>query len=766
MSTSDQHDSSLAQQTRQRFAVHLARALPDIVGACGQRLTDLLGQTASVQQTQLHRTSWTAFQQHQALFLRQSRHALRCLLEPRPVPAEKPPVSRLELVADGAMDDEIIASHLAMRVVDLCGPDLQALRLRIQHLERRQALQRGDLLRPDVVARLLVEQWRKTQLQQPAWELVHDTVATRLSDHLLEAYRGANAFLIASGVMPEIDMQALIRRSPDQRGARPSPMSSVPPLPLRASPVNDPEALVWPDSSVATVSPFDAGAQPGSNTPPGRARGRARGLLMRLKQLLNDSVGDDLAMLHPVVLSAPLQAALAQHPAPAASHETGVQQPPQTPQTQLHQASHDLRSRTAALKRAVGNPVEKATIEVVALMFQSILAEERIPPSVRLWFARLQMPVLRVALSEPGFFGVLQHPARRLIDRMGSCVMGFESHAGMAALEAEIRRIVELVEQYPDTGRRVFELVLEEFQAFLSAYLSEQGSASRYVSVAQQVEQKEMRVVQFTIELRKQLDGITVCDEVRDFLFRVWVDVLAVASVRYGLQHTETQALRQVAADLLWMASAKPERSDRSRVIQQLPALLQRLRRGMDLLGLAPALQDGHVQRVSSSLAQAFMARTQPVPQERLDQLVQRLASLEEVLPEDGSGDLALDQLSIEMITGVDARHMVVISPAGTPPSPVSPALRAWALGLQLGDWLGLHHNGQLAHVQLAWRSQSGQLCLFGSDSGLCYLMPLRGVAAHLQSGLLVPSENEALTVRATRHALAELEADPQRLLG
>jgi hypothetical protein len=44
-------------------------------------------------------------------------------------------------------------------------------------------------------------------------------------------------------------------------------------------------------------------------------------------------------------------------------------------------------------------------------MFQSILAEERIPAAVRVWYARLQMPVLRVALAEPEFFGSLEHPA-------------------------------------------------------------------------------------------------------------------------------------------------------------------------------------------------------------------------------------------------------------------------------------------------------------------------------------------------------------------
>jgi hypothetical protein len=39
-------------------------------------------------------------------------------------------------------------------------------------------------------------------------------------------------------------------------------------------------------------------------------------------------------------------------------------------------------------------------------------------------------------------------------------------------------------------------------------------------------------------------------------------------------------------------------------------------------------------------------------------------------------------------------------------------------------------------------------------------------LAADLQAGLLVAREEEGLTVRATRDALAKLQANPERLLG
>ena len=46
------------------------------------------------------------------------------------------------------------------------------------------------------------------------------------------------------------------------------------------------------------------------------------------------------------------------------------------------------------------------------------------------------------------------------------------------------------------------------------------------------------------------------------------------------------------------------------------------------------------------------------------------------------------------------------------------------------------------------------------------YATKLARMASYLQAGLLLPQEEEALTVRATRDALAKLEANPERLLG
>jgi hypothetical protein len=89
----------------------------------------------------------------------------------------------------------------------------------------------------------------------------------------------------------------------------------------------------------------------------------------------------------------------------------------------------------------------------------------------------------------------------------------------------------------------------------------------------------------------------------------------------------------------------------------------------------------------------------------------------------------------------------------------------AWAQELQLGSWYTLDHNKQVSQVQFAWCSQRKHLNLFAASSGKSYLIQAGRLAAYLQAGLLLPLEDESLTVRATRDALIKLEANPERLL-
>ena len=809
----------LARRARERFVGEMGRKMGELGTVIKERLTELLEQVSSVREMQDRRDAWTLFQSHGRAWEDGTVAAWKQALTGAALAPAPPRAAALtlELVGDDVMENRILASRMGVAMQDAAGSDHRDLCASILYLEHAKELAAHDVLRPDTLALLLVQQWAIAGLGRDILPLVSEVLQRDLAANTLGASAAANDFLTAAGVTPPDDLRSRVRRTesgalspasrnpasewaevedsdlhapqaqppqprqqqvhqqPHPRHPNPQPAHQQQPYqPLQQQSPAVQSARRGPDTSqplgddAERLQHLADGPMVAAMSPLARARRRAQGVLGQLRRVLTEQASGVFEPTAKQEVSATLVHAINRHrsapdPELMMIGETDMGTLADGGQADVVRAAGVLRERSNELKRQASTNSEKATIEIVALMFQSILAEERIPPSVRVWFARLQLPVLRVALAEPEFFGTLNHPARQLIDRMGSCAMGFDAAAiGGTALEAEIRRVVQVIEQYPETGRRVFQLVYDEFQKFLSKYLTEKGAAQRVVSVAQQIEQKETLAIQYTIELRNMLKDIPVRDEVREFLFKIWAEVLALVAIRKGAQDQETVALKRCAADLVWAASAKPNRADRARVIQSLPQLLQRLRQGMSLLGMASPAQEGHIKRISDTLADAFMSKTEAIPQARIDAMAARLANLEDFVSDESMADMPLDAASIEMMLGIDASSIDVIADAGAKPSD---AMMAWAHELHLGHWFTLDHNQKISQVQFAWRSERKQLHLFASMDGRSYLIQAKRLAAYLQAGLLVPQEQEALTLRATRQALEKLDANPERLL-
>ncbi|WP_370868893.1 DUF1631 family protein [Polaromonas sp.] len=791
VASSTDRNTVLADQARALFTERARRVLPELAKNIGDKLAAMAEQPGSARDVQEQRDALLAFQKSGPVWVQCTISAWSTAqTTPRvAVQSRFSDSSKFELMGNEVMENQILASRLALRLLDFASWELNDLRLRIQHLEAISELHKDDIFRPEVLARHMAEQWTDASLPRDLWMTVQDLIQKTMAERMRDVYHATNEFLVRQGVMAEIDLRPLVRRTPSAITANSAFKGSPEWAPGRTPPAAgvgdgiggaasgmDGFAASAPagdavggraQASRSAGNPvFDETRMQTATTPLARARMRAQGVMGHLKRLLSSQVSgfDDPG---PRQASAPLVDAMAsmQRAQETGAEHTLLADPQGQVYGQAHvdQAMGALRARTGALKQAAATTSEKATIEIVALMFQSILAEDRIPAGIRVWFARLQMPVLRLAISEPEFFGSLQHPARRLIDRMGSCALGFDVTVSGGAMESEIKRIVQVIEQYPETGRRVFQLVYDEFDKFLSRFLSEQGSTARVVSVAQQVEQKETMAIQYTIEMRNMLNDMPVRDGIREFLFKIWAEVLAIAAMKNGPQHPETITLKRAASDLVWAASAKPNRSDRARVIADLPKLLQLLRLGMSMIGLETPEQDRQLKAISDTLADAFMSKTDAIPMERVEVMAKRLANLEEYLSDEDVGDLPLDMDSLVTMIGIDSATVEVITDGGSQPTE---AMRAWARELQLGAWFSLDHNGKVSHVQFAWCSDRKQLHLFAAVDGRNFLIQARRLAAYLQAGLLVPTEEEALTVRATRDALAKLHANPERLLG
>jgi hypothetical protein len=737
--------AGLAYQARRVYTEELVKGLPALINAIAnwalapersstpgmdplalQRLRDVAadlkrngvnwhqGMVAALQQALQFGTGATAFGSHAA-------HS---------------PTAKLSLVDDETIEREITSSRLALAVMDRAGTEFNDLRARVALLEHRDELEANDLLRAHVLARIVFDAWHEAGLADTALRDLQPVLHDEFALLAQEAYHEANSMLVAHKVLAEIDLRPLIRRS---RGGVTTGYSGL---------VSDETRLMTRSGTAVTAQ--------------SAVSENATAVLSRLNRVIERQVPAfaDTSHIGQRTVSPRLAEAIG-------SAQQGVQRRLQGDggghaATVSPALLEELQARKQALKRASDSPVERATIEIVALLFQSILTEERIPSAVRVWFARLQMPVLRVAVGEPDFFATIDHPARRLIDRMGACVMGFEATARAVsdALETEIKRIVQVVEAYPDTGRRVFQTVLTEFERFLENYFKSDAATRKGVSLAQQVEQRETLAIQYTIELRKLLNEVPVQEGVRQFLFQVWADVMAMTAVRTGAQSDATKAMRAAAGDLIWSAGAKVTREERAEVIRKLPPLLKKLREGMESAGVAAARRDELVRSLNESLAAAFSAKAAAIPADRFEELRERLEALEELLPD--AADVELDQTLMLDISGDDRSALEVVAEGGSMPTP---AMLQWARELQVGSWYMLEYGGSSQAVQLAWQGMRKHLSLFVTPQGRCLLFDQNRLASYLQAGLLLPAQDEALTVRATRTALAKLDADPARLL-
>ncbi len=689
--------------------------------------------------------------------------------------------SPLSLVDDDTIEREITASRLALAMMDKATWEFTDLRTRMQILEQQDELAPQDLLRANVVAKLVLDAWTRSGLSNSDWQMLRNDLHQEFAQLLGEAYHEVNAWLLSQMVLPEVDLRPFIRRATQAVGTPAYPGMSAE-AQLRAGAIRGSSGL---------ASGAAAAAHPAAMAARSPISSQAEEVMQLLQRIVGGQVPAFAAtrVENPAAsvngaasLMAPMAGTSARALAPrltsAIKHAQEALQraplhKPGTPEPAAPQVLEELQTRNQAfkqvLKQAAETPAERATIELVAMMFQSILMEEHIPATVRVWFARLQMPVLRVAVSEPDFFATTDHPTRQLIDRMGSCVMGFSvgagggnGGAGPDPLEREIKRVVQVVEAYPDTGRRVFQTVLTEFEKFLDNYFENENLTTKHgVSLAQQVEQRETLAIQYTIELRKMLSAVPVQDGVREFLFHVWADVLAVTAVRSGAQSEPTRLMKRAAADLIWSASAKVSREERAEVIRRLPPLLKTLRDGMGQAGMAIERQDEQVRTLNNALAAAFTAKTAQIPRERLEELMDQLETLEAMLPE-GGDEIDIDQTMVRDLSGHESEGMEVVAEGGSEPSP---AMLAWAKELQVGGWYMLDYRNRKEAVQLAWRGTRRQMALFVTTSGRGVLFQLGRMAGFLQAGLLLPAQDEALTVKATRNALAKLDVDPARLL-
>jgi Protein of unknown function (DUF1631) len=258
------------------------------------------------------------------------------------------------------------------------------------------------------------------------------------------------------------------------------------------------------------------------------------------------------------------------------------------------------------------NQVDAMTIDIIAMLFDYVFEDKAIPDSVKALLAKLQIPVLKVAIMDKSFFSLKTHPARRLLDVLAEASVCFAGQASKEdPLYQQIEAVVNRIHDEFATDVSLFSTMLAEFEAFL--FTRESASADRAEQSARAVHESEKREMARMIaidETDRRANESQLPIAVSAMLRGPWARVLERVYIRDG-GRTETFAeFLEAADDLIWSVTPKLDQEQRQRLVRMLPALLKRLQDGMEIAAVEQqdrerffgALVDCHAAAVKAGL--------------------------------------------------------------------------------------------------------------------------------------------------------------------
>jgi hypothetical protein len=263
-----------------------------------------------------------------------------------------------------------------------------------------------------------------------------------------------------------------------------------------------------------------------------------------------------------------------------------------------HGASHRsqarllwMRLRNALRIRGDGqarglSPEDEDTLDLVFLVFDRLLQENRLEEPIRSLIGRLQIPVARLALRDKTLFADPDHPARRLINRLVETALGWvdDGLRGPGSLSSRIELVVsQVLEDEGPHPQRIHEL-----DAAFARLMAEEKAQARDAQErgCRELREREERSSAETVVRRHIEECLAASEEVPDallsFVAEGWARVMVAAYREGGIEGASWQRAAVILDQLIWSVQPKLDDDDRRELLRHIPELLRNLREDLD----------------------------------------------------------------------------------------------------------------------------------------------------------------------------------------
>ncbi len=421
-------------------------------------------------------------------------------------------------------------------------------------------------------------------------------------------------------------------------------------------------------------------------------------------------------------------------------------------QLNLASSGKALQTELSDLKRAGKlSALDNDIINIIDMLFDFILDDENLPTIAKALLARLQIPMIKIALVNREFFGTKQHPAKKLLNLMAKSTVGLGND-----ITAENCKLIEKIESIVNKictdfvdDIEIFNSLLEEFKQFIQAEAEqEQQTQEQTQQRIQAREQHALSRAWVSDVLVVTINNRKLPKTVFELLDGPWKEVMLNTYLNDGENSEHWKENLRFIDVLIWSADPDSSKIDRQRLGKIIPQLIQTLRQELNSVYYPPAkvdellanLEELHIaalrgeksKGVKTVKIKADIDITTPNANKD-ENIEQELDAMRKSLSETYDVDHLLDDLLNDIkpdkekaysrkqaiaseLFGEDVEEIVLSSAFVNDKTTPEIDDTYWAMTQQLqsGQWIALtDSSGKTQKIKLGWKSDMLGECTF-----------------------------------------------------
>ena len=510
----------------------------------------------------------------------------------------------LSLVQDDDLEEMVAVDSAAARATNLCGEEIQYISLRLDSLVPVKVYQKNNPIGPESICSAFMDQLKDLNISIKAKLILFRLFDKTVVSVLPKLYETINDLLIEQNILPSLNMSSRVSQgsgrnsrnhlvgrldendSDENTFGTPQDLGNM----NCSSETREHEPSPQGHSSGLSAEVMDTlnalFGKPSQATPTGRSRMAGSAYSNESSDVSVQTV-DLLQLLTHIQHQPVYQGATVKAPS-----DTGTAQ-----DDAPSMAAIDIRSliRHAKASRGVSGDIGRLDDEVmnlVTMLFDFILEDRNLAPTMKALISRMQIPIIKVAISDKTFFTKGGHIARRLLNEMATAAIGWTGDVEKAKkdpLYKKMDTIVHALLNDFETDVSIFSELFADFKVFREKEKKRVAILERRTLDAEDGKAKaEMTRKKIAEIIESRTEQMALPEVVMTLINDAWNNVLFVTALKMGFDSEAWTKNLRTMDELIW--SCQPPETDKQRqaLIRLVPGLLKKLRAGLDIISFNP----------------------------------------------------------------------------------------------------------------------------------------------------------------------------------